>query len=174
MLAGTTLPQIPLDEAHYTINFGRMKTMSGFAAGILLMLTIGLASCEKAPERVVDQSWTETQPKLVKYFQAEGDNRVKIKEEKFYEDGTREYVGTFDETGKRHGEWRYFFPNGNLWSLGEYKNGLKHGKKEVYWPDGTKRYVGQFKDDEKSGKWTFFDTDGSILQEMDFSEANTK
>ena len=141
--------------------------------GIWLLVFGLMQGCAPEMERVVDQSWSETQPKLVKYYSGKEESRYKAKEECFYEDGTREYTGTFDENGKRHGEWRYFFPDGNLWSLGEYKHGLKHGKKEVYWPDGSLRYEGRFTEDEKSGKWTFYNQDGSILQQMDFSKQST-
>lgn len=139
---------------------------------ILACTALLFTACEPELERIVYQSYSETQPKLVQYFQETKTGKVKVKEEKFYEDGTKEYIGSFDEKGNRHGEWRYYYPNGNLWSLGEYENGLKHGKKEVYWPDGTKRYNGQFQNDIKSGKWTFYNTDGSVLQEMDFGTSS--
>lgn len=145
-----------------------MKIRKASFLVILAFLARFLTACEPELERVVYQSYSETQPKLVQYFQEDEGGKYKVKEEKFYEDGTKEYIGGFDEKGNRNGEWRYYYPNGNLWSLGEYRNGLKHGKKEVYWPDGTKRYNGQFQNDKKSGKWTFYNTDGSVLQEMDF------
>ncbi|MEQ9188424.1 MAG: hypothetical protein RLP15_11860 [Cryomorphaceae bacterium] len=125
-------------------------------------------SCEKEPERRVIEQWTETQPKLVGFYLEEGGQQVKVKEEKFYADGTREYYGSFDTDGARHGEWRYYYESGQLWSLGFYNHGSKEGKKEVYWPDGTKRYEGQFKDDLKMGVWTFYNPDGTELQKMNF------
>lgn len=129
---------------------------------------IMLIACEQQPERVVAEQWTESQPKLVEYYVIQDNTRTKLKEEKFYRDGTREYFGSFDALGRRDGEWRYFYPNGQLWSLGHYQNGKKEGKKEVYWQDGTKRYEGQFKADQKDGTWIFYNEDGSVLQKKDF------
>jgi antitoxin component YwqK of YwqJK toxin-antitoxin module len=145
--------------------FERMKAKSWWWA---MVMAIVLMACEKEPERVVTEQWSETQPKLVSYYLEQDNQRMKVKEEKFYQDGTREYVGGFDEKGLRNGEWRYYYDSGQLWSLGGYDHGLKEGKKEVYWPDGTKRYEGQFKEDLKSGTWTFYNPDGTILQKMNF------
>ena len=133
-----------------------------------------LWACEQAPEKVVIESWSLKQPKLVAYYIVDGATRVKVSEERFYQDGTREYIGHFDENGERHGEWKYYYKSGQLWSLGSYINGKKDGKKEVYWPDGTKRYEGQFIGDEKSGIWTFYNPDGTVLQKMDFNVAETE
>lgn len=127
------------------------------------------SACQPEQEREVLEQWTPNQAKVVGYFITEGEARWKQKEEKFYTDGTQEYFGSFDKEGERDGEWRYFYPSGQLWSLGFYKNGLKDGKKEVYWPDGMKRYEGQYTNDEKSGVWNFYNKDGSLLQKMDFS-----
>lgn len=136
---------------------------------MLLAVALTLStSCEKEPERRVIEHWTETQPKLVGFYLEEDGQQLKVKEEKFYADGTREYYGSFDEDGARHGEWRYYYDSGQLWSLGFYDHGSKEGKKEVYWPDGTKRYEGQFKDDLKVGVWTFYNPDGTVLQKMNF------
>jgi|AACY02.14.fsa_nt_gi antitoxin component YwqK of YwqJK toxin-antitoxin module len=137
----------------------------------VLISLILLCACENAPEREIIENWSPSQAKVVGYFVTENEVRWKQKEEKFYEDGTQEYAGTFDKEGNRDGEWRFYYPTGQLWSLGSYKNGLKEGKKEVYWPDGMKRYEGQYTNDEKTGVWHFYNKDGSILQKMDFSAA---
>lgn len=145
--------------------FGRMNLRSQ----LTLLIALVLISCEPELERVVERSWNDDQPKLVGYFASDDTGSTKVKEEKFYEDGQLEYVGGLDEKGARHGTWKYYYNNGQLWSLGEYSHGLMDGKKEVYWPDGTMRYQGQFINDEKSGKWTFYNVDGTILEEREFS-----
>lgn len=132
--------------------------------GLLLLLS----SCEPKPEKVIEESWSAEQPKLIAYYMEEGEEKVKVNEEKFYEDGKPEYTGGFDADGKRHGEWKYYYRNGTLWSLGNYYHGIKTGKKEVYWPDGIIRYEGFFADDKKSGHWIFYDMEGKILEEKDY------
>ncbi|MEZ4721520.1 MAG: hypothetical protein R2813_06535 [Flavobacteriales bacterium] len=142
--------------------------MNRIFVSILAMLAFIMSACEQKPERVVEKAWTPEQPKLVAYYLEKDGKKIKQREEKFYEDGVLEYEGGLDEQGKRHGEWRYYYKTGTLWSLGVYQNGLMEGKKEVYWPDGKKRYEGYFSNDKKSGHWTFYNMDGSILQERDF------
>ena len=120
------------------------------------------------PERIVESNWSSEQPKLVSYYLEDGDKKIKTSEEKFYDNGTMEYSGSFDSDGKRQGEWKYYYQDGTLWSLGNYEHGLKTGAKLVYWPDGQVRYEGFFANDQKSGHWKFYNLDGSLLQEMDF------
>ena len=138
-------------------------------SSFLIVTLLLLCACKSTQEREVTESWSPSQVKVVVYFVESDDGRWKTKEEKYYVDGTQEYFGSFDKAGNRDGDWKYFYPTGQLWSLGSYKNGLKHGKKEVYWPDGMKRYEGQYADDKKSGSWIFYNKDGSILQKKDFS-----
>lgn len=136
---------------------------------LTLLIAFLLVACEPDLERLVELSWSDEQPKLVGYYEVRESERVKVKEEKFYEDGQIEYEGGLDPKGRRHGTWRYYYTNGQLWSLGEYENGLMEGKKEVYWPDGTMRYQGQFSHEEKTGKWTFYNVDGTVLEEREFA-----
>lgn len=138
---------------------------------LILPFLLLLASCEPTTERVVEKEWSPEQPKLVAWYLGEGEERHKVKEEEYYEDGTMEYSGEYDPEGKRHGEWRYYHKNGNLWSLGHFDHGLKTGVKELYWQDGSIRYKGQFLDDQKTGTWTFYNMDGSVLEELTFEES---
>jgi len=136
---------------------------------IVFILSLAFfAGCDAKPEREVLEQWSAEQPKLVGYYVEEEGQRIKVKEEQFYEDGTKEYVGGFDADGRREGEWRYYYNNGQLWSIGSYISGSKEGRKEVYWPDGTRRYTGQFKNDEKAGTWIFYNPNGTLLQRINF------
>lgn len=140
---------------------------------LIFLLITSIVSCNK-PERVVEEEWSPGNPKTVAWYQEEDGAKFKVQEEKYYKDGKTEYNGSFDKVGLRHGEWKYYYPNGNLWSLGNYDHGKNSGKKAVYWPEGNIRYEGQFKDDQKSGHWIFYNMDGTILQEMDFDSAAAK
>ncbi|GEM_PF-379911 len=132
----------------------------------LFFLTIA-AGCNELESEVLE-SWTEEQPKLVGYFKTEGKERMKVKEEKFYENGQMEYVGSYDQEGKRHGSWKYWYANGKLWSTGEFVEGRRTGPAEVYYENGNLRYKGQFKDNKEVGQWIFHKEDGSLLNEIDF------
>lgn len=135
---------------------------------VLVVCASLLSACEPKPKRVVESEWTPEQPKLVAFYLEKGEEKFKQREEKFYEDGTTEYIGEYDAEGNRQGEWKYYYKDGKLWSLGNYTNGKKSGKKEVYWPTGQIRYEGFFNDDEKSGHWIFYDMANQIIQERDY------
>lgn len=143
---------------------------------VFLVFTIAIAallhSCNE-PEAVVEQQWSPAQPKLVSYYIEEDGVKIKVKEEKFYVDGKTEYVGDFDAQGNRQGEWRYYYEDGQLWSIGNYDHGKKTGRKEVYWPDGHLRYEGFFANDHKTGVWIFYKPDGSILEQREFLETDS-
>lgn len=125
------------------------------------------AGCNKLESEVTER-WTEEQPKLVTYYQGQDDQRIKVKEEQFYEDGKLEYTGTFNANGKREGTWKYWYPNGNLWSTGQFLNGKRKGPSEVYYETGELRYKGAFDNDKEVGQWTFYKPDGTIYNEIDF------
>lgn len=131
-----------------------------------------LISFSPKPEKVIESEWNASQPKLVAYYLEQEGTKFKVKEEKFYEDGTMEYTGAYDNEGNRHGEWKYFYPAGSIWSIGNYDHGIKTGKKEVYWPEGQLRYEGFFANDKKSGHWKFYDLEGKVIQEADYNPNN--
>lgn len=140
---------------------------------IFTFLAVAFISCNR-PEKVVEKEWTPGHPKLIGWYVEEDGTKYKTREEKYYEDGKLEYEGAYDKDGLRHGEWKYYYQNGNLWSLGNYEHGQDHGQKKVYWPEGNIRYEGFFSNDRKSGHWIFYNMDGTVLQEMDFDTASVK
>ncbi|GAB4375011.1 MAG: hypothetical protein Kow0075_01100 [Salibacteraceae bacterium] len=138
-----------------------------------ILLTLGIAlvatACDQSKtERVTEAIWSPEQPKIVAIYRVKDEERTRIGEERYYENGQLEYTGEFNEKGQRHGLWKYYYKNGNLWSEGRYDNGKKTGLKKVYWPDGTLRFEGQYANDKQVGVWTFYNPDGTVLHEKDF------
>jgi antitoxin component YwqK of YwqJK toxin-antitoxin module len=152
-----------IDKVIGLSHFRLMKSLFPIA-----LLAVVLTSCQNKPEPVVESEWSPEQPKLIAYYAEEGEAKYKQREEKYYEDGVLEYSGGYDIYGKRHGDWKYNYPNGNLWSIGTYDHGKKTGPKKVYWPEGQIRYEGSFENDEKSGRWVFYDMEGKVLDERTF------
>ena len=46
-------------------------------------------------------------------------------------------INQYDSQGKKHGVWKYFYPNRTLWRRTHYHHGKAHGVQEFYWEDGT-------------------------------------
>ena len=43
--------------------------------------------------------------------------------------------------GKFHGKWKFYFPNGQLETVGKFNKGLRVGKWNYYYENGLKRQI---------------------------------
>jgi antitoxin component YwqK of YwqJK toxin-antitoxin module len=68
-----------------------------------------------------------------------------------YEDGLR-VINEVDRLGlkhrftvnneqKKHGKYNIFYPNGNIWEIQTYVNGIRHGIQMLYSMDGKQQYM---------------------------------
>lgn len=142
--------------------------MKKFLALLKVVVLLAMLSGCNEPTKEVIEEWTPGHPKRIVWTTEEDGEKFTVREERYYENNQLEFEGEYDVEGRRHGQWKYFFPNGALWSIGSFDHGIKTGKKEVYWPSGQMRYEGQFEKDQKQGKWVFYQEDGSVLQEIVF------
>jgi len=101
--------------------------------------------------------------------------RVGVYEWEYYEDGNTLKEGPLGENEKRDGAWKSYYRDGQLWSEGDFENGLRQGKTITYQENGNKYYVGQFNKNQKTGVWKFFKEDGEFDYEIDYTKrAKTK
>lgn len=133
-----------------------------------------LISCTKTQE-VIEETYPGGSKKtVITYFIEEEDKegkpliRFKQKEIHYYENGVTEVEGSFDKQNRRQGEWSYWYPDGKLWSQGEYLNGKRDGKSTVWYENGQKRYQGVYLNDSTIGKWQFWDEQGKLIKEVTF------
>ena len=86
--------------------------------------------------------------------------------------GNREFCGRgakFDLEGvQKHGTWRYYWPNGNLQTEGEYRDGLKEGTFRVWVEQGQKIQQGKYKQGAKEGVWTAWHRNGKLKSKTQF------
>lgn len=127
---------------------------------ILLFLT---ASCSK-PQRVVIESFPDGSPKLVHYVKGE----TAVKEERFYDSGTKEMEGPLNKNGQRVGVWKAWYKNGALWSEGEFKDDVRNGFANVFWPNGKLRFEGTYADGKQTGAWKFYNEQGTLEKEVNY------
>ena len=86
-----------------------------------------------------------------------------------YGNGIVKFRG-FYRQGKRHGQWVSFYHTGLPWSEMHYDKGLRHGPNITYFENGEKRYEGQFKMDLRDSVWTYYDTSGTAVKKVTFSD----
>lgn len=134
----------------------------------LAMLVILLAACNSTHYKVIEQTYPDGSPKVVKYYKSES-MEVLLKETQLYNDSSNYIEGTYKD-GMRDGIWTAWYPNGNVWSTGNYKEGKEHGKKIVYYENGQKYYEGVKENDQRLGVWTFWDEDGKELNTIDYDQ----
>ena len=137
---------------------------------IILVITgilIGSAACSNNLEKEVESSWPDGSPQKVVYYEITGGEKKKVREERFYENGTQEMVGGFNGSIKE-GEWIYWYEDGRKWSMANYQNDIKEGKTTVWRENGNKIYEGAYATGKPHGTWVFYDTDGSRIKEVLF------
>jgi antitoxin component YwqK of YwqJK toxin-antitoxin module len=62
-------------------------------------------------------------------------------------------ITPYNENGKAHGYWEYYWSNGNLSHKGNYVDGIRHGLWEVYYDNGNLWSKGNYVDGKKHGYW---------------------
>jgi len=100
----------------------------------------------------------------------------------YYKDETEPFTGkcfrTFDNgklgmagsyyKGLMHGDWVWWYANGNKKRYTQYKMGVKHGKNIYYYKNGKKRLEIIFFEN-KNIKQTRYDENGKVLPNPKFS-----
>jgi uncharacterized protein len=79
-----------------------------------------------------------------------------------YEYGDIREEGTY-RAGKRNGEWKLFYDNGQLNYVGSYIDDNPNGQHLWYWPDGKKRDQGEYLMGMRTGDWVKYDQNGVVL-----------
>ena len=70
--------------------------------------------------------------------------------------------------GKKDGEWKKFYEDGNLKEIRNYENGVKQGKHLGFFQNGKKQFEYNLKDDEYHGLKKAWNKKGVLIQEMNF------
>ena len=86
-----------------------MKILTKF---IFVFITIiSFTGCKKDLTQVIEEFYPDGNPKIV-YYLDKNNNKVKVE---YYPNGKLKYVGGLNN-GLGHGIWKYYHPNGKLWS----------------------------------------------------------
>jgi antitoxin component YwqK of YwqJK toxin-antitoxin module len=66
------------------------------------------------------------------------------------------------EDNRNIGEWKYFYPNEQLESIGNFKNDNPHGKWVWYYSNGSIKEKGTFLNGKKTGTWYLYNWEGRL------------
>jgi len=130
-------------------------------------LNLLLFSCQHKKIEVVEESYDNKAPRLVRYYEEKNGNKVLVGEKDYYPDSKIQLEGSY-KNDKRDGTWIFYYKNGNKWSEAEYIDGINNGKTLTWFENGNKRYEGFYKDGKQSGKWKFWDEKGNFVKEVNY------
>lgn len=143
----------------------------------LLLFTISLffSSCTQNTNKSTDEDliseienlWDNGNPKTVRFFKEEGDEKILVKEKQYHPSGQLSMEGSF-KNKLREGEWNSWYEDGTLWSSGSFKAGKRDGKGIVYHPNGTKNIEGTYEEGRRTGVWKSWDESGNLISEQRF------
>lgn len=134
-----------------------------------------IAGCKPKPEyeKQVSETFPDGTAKREQYFLGKDDNRYLAKDIFYYANGQKRVEGEYNKEGKKHGDWTYWYDNGNKWSEGSFNEGLNDGKRTTWHENGQKHYTGEYDKGKRIGIWRFYDEDGNMTKEIDY-DAETK
>lgn len=69
-------------------------------------------------------------------------------------------------SGKRVGEWLYYYPNGAVAYKGTFDNGVAQGKHVYFFDNGAKWFEGSYVEGKKSGNWYYYPLDKELYEKI--------
>ena len=89
----------------------------------------------------------------------------------FYDDNNGGMISSHEfSNGKFHGKWKFYYPNGQLETVGKFDNGLRIGVWNYYHENGKKSQVSTYLNGVKHGVWKVYDDNGNLTVEQEWSE----
>lgn len=88
----------------------------------------------------------------------------------YFEDGKIKMLANFKNS--KEGYWQYFYENGNIKQEGKIINNKQEGAWKYFFENGNLKSEGTYKAGIKDGDWNYFFEDGNIKAEANYSEGN--
>lgn len=82
----------------------------------------------------------------------------------YYKNGKLKKTGKYDANGKDTGEWKFYHENGQLESIGSFKNGEKIGEWKFYNADNKLKSIGNFENGKETGQWKTYSETGELFK----------
>jgi antitoxin component YwqK of YwqJK toxin-antitoxin module len=79
-----------------------------------------------------------------------------------YPAGNIKAAGQMNRQNEKVGEWRYYYRDGRLDGIENYRDGKLHGAGEYYHENGNLLMRGNYVDGERNGTFTFYDKMGAV------------
>lgn len=136
----------------------------------LLVGSVISTSCTAPTAEKTISTHDDGSPKVVRTVELEGTDSIPVFERVYHSNGSISMEGALNSAGERSGKWKAYYPDGTLWSEGEFKKGKRHGGSNVYHQNGQLRSSGQYKDGKQSGSWKFWNEQGKLIEEKKYPD----
>ena len=87
---------------------------------------------------------------------------------KLFEDDKPVAEGITDENGNRQGEWKFFYEDGTVYSIGKYKDGKRIDEWKFLFQNGAVQQIGNYKNGLPEGEWKWYFRNGEIRRDESF------
>ena len=89
----------------------------------------------------------------------------------FYDDNNGGMISSHQfNNGIFHGKWKFYYPSGQLQTVGKFDNGLRIGKWNYYHENGKKSQTSIYLNGKKHGIWKVYDENGNLTIEQEWNE----
>lgn len=138
-----------------------------FTLFLLASIAFALNSCQFT-QRKVETTYPDGKPMKVLFYRNSDTGIETVKIEYYYSNGWLESVSNY-KNEKKHGKAKTWYANGKLASKEFYKSGELNGKCLYYREDGTLSYKAEFNMGISDGKWIIYNDKGepSVIQVFD-------
>ncbi len=135
---------------------------------ILIHLMYPLYSNSQDSNKIYfDQNWEEVDKTEAHYYRKlyKNENKLWIVEDYFLESNTLQMNGVYldKKLKKKHGEFNYYFKNGQLKSKKLFENNLKNGEFIGYYENGKINYIGSYNNDKEHLEWNWYHENGTLV-----------
>lgn len=138
---------------------------------IIIMLALVFVACQDKKVRHVQKVvyyYAETDlPWVIYYYDVVGKDSTWVEEKMFHENGVLQLEGKIVDN-QREGEFRGYFPTGELMSVGSFVKGKREGKGTIYHENGVVNVENEYRDGKPYGIWKYYDEEGNLFDVKDY------
>lgn len=122
-------------------------------------------------EAVTVTQYQDSTPRIVNYYaKSEKTGKKEVVGQVSYHSNHNEYMGGRLKEGKRDGQWKAYFPDGNVQSEGTYVDGKLDGPFRIFQENGHLKYVQYYSKGICTGIWKYYDEEGKLIKSVEVTE----
>ena len=92
----------------------------------------------------------------------------------FYDDNSGKMISSHQyKEGKFSGKWKFYYPNGQVQTVGKFDDeGNRNGKWNYYFDNGQLNQIAYYANGKKDGFWKVYNEKGDVIIEQEWDNGN--